>query len=270
MISACQEQEDIKNINTFDEQFRSLSKINFEAVDFGTTQFGSNLTIINGQTYIDSRTLFSKTSEFINGKLFLGNSFSKETIESLSENFTSFLKNNDGNKQLLNVISSNKHLSEDQIVLLEPFIEKVLSNNFIDDYMLHVNDFNLQIEKSNLELERKYELLAISASIFVISDFLLNGGIETIQNQLGYSDIPNGRVHRCRVNTRNVFGAAVISAFATGGVGAYVGATAGSFTVPILGTAAGAVGGGVFGFASGFVTGAVLGVAAELLLTCAR
>jgi uncharacterized membrane protein len=57
-----------------------------------------------------------------------------------------------------------------------------------------------------------------------------------------------------------------VKGFAVGAVyGGYTGATAGTFTVPVLGTAVGLVGGAVYGGAWGFATGVAGSIVDDLL-----
>ena len=156
---------------------------------------------------------------------------------------------------LTNEITSQPEISQGASIL-EQFNDEVISEN-------------------DLTEEEKLVLLEFSAGIASLVTFVEDGGIDNMRSSLEEQLIASGNVEAarrlsCSIDPRAVLISGVVS-FAGGAIwGAHAGATAGTFTVPILGTAVGAIGGAVFGGASGFVGGVLYGIAAELLSTCFR
>ncbi len=182
-----------------------------------------------------------------------------------------------------------------QKVMADPFIDYVENMSYADLYNIDalVAPFEDQFENSLMSRTEKDGLLGLALAVKAMAKFIKNGGDEQIKEYLyflgaiGGSPMPfattncrecpskvpghsGGGGGGCSVDFRSVWTSAVMGLVATGVAGGYAGATAGFFTLPILGTAGGAVGGAVYGAASGFVSGALFGVAGELLRTCGR
>ncbi len=120
--------------------------------------------------------------------------------------------------------------------------------------------------------EEKLELLSVGAGIYALADFLEKGGMELVGEKLtllGKDPIHSYNL-RGRVDSRAVWGGAVIGLSVGAVRGGLVGCAGGTILFPGLGTETGCVGGAVFGGALGFIEGAATGIAGSLLLTCFR
>lgn len=143
-------------------------------------------------------------------------------------------------------------LSQSQISLVAPLLNDLLDQEDLSEASQKTSAFIDQVLISSLSDEEKYQLLAIGIGI--------KSGIQTLFNITSSNAKQQGEV-----NVKNALRAGVVS-LATGAIaGCYGGATAGTFTVPILGTAAGCVGGAVFGGAAGFVSGVGMSILQDLL-----
>ncbi|EIM78094.1 hypothetical protein A3SI_04807 [Nitritalea halalkaliphila LW7] len=167
-------------------------------------------------------------------------------------------------------LSTFEIYSEDQLLLVQPFIEDLLSEEGLNLAKSKAVSFQQSIINSSLSYDEKIQLLTLCTGIITAAEFVEKGGIDLVANELGRTYFPNGRIQSCSVSSRNVLASAVIGLAGGAATGGYAGASVGTFTVPVLGTVAGGVGGAVFGGAAGFVSGLVSGVAGELLTSCGR
>lgn len=143
-------------------------------------------------------------------------------------------------------------LSTAQVSLVTPLLNDLLNQNDLSRASEKTNAFIDQVLVSSLSDEEKYQLLAMGIGI--------KSGIKTLFDVTSSSAKQQGEV-----DVKGALRAGVMG-LATGAIsGCYGGATAGTFTVPILGTAAGCVGGAVFGAAAGFVGGVGMSILQDLL-----
>lgn len=144
-------------------------------------------------------------------------------------------------------------LSPSQEAIARPFLEKVTEVEEISDLSVIIAQFENQVTYSSIPLEQKYQL-------FVMGSLVKQAGelIATVQAELVAGKV-NGEV-----NVKQALRAGVESLAAGAVYGAYVGATGGTMTVPIVGTVVAGVGCAVVGGAVGFVTGVVGSIASQL------
>jgi len=145
-------------------------------------------------------------------------------------------------------------LSEEQIILVAPFLNNILSQTDLSNADKLTDSFNNDIVLSALDEEHKYQLLAIGASI--------KAGIKIIEDASVQAD-SNGRVER--VNVKGALQAGVIGLVGGAVVGAKAGCAGGTVAFPGLGTATGCVGGAVIGGALGFIGGVAESIVQDLI-----
>jgi hypothetical protein len=146
------------------------------------------------------------------------------------------------------------------------------AQSYEDGFRLVSNFRNQVIQSEELTENDRLLLIELAAGSEALLEFIENGGGQMIQKQFAnnISHPPFGRLAGCSVNWRGVWMDGVVGLVGGAVYGGYIGATAGTFTVPILGTVAGGVGGAVFGGASGFISGVTYGIASNLLTSCFR
>jgi hypothetical protein len=163
--------------------------------------------------------------------------------------------------------------SEDQLILVQPFVDDLLNNEGISFGKSRTIEFQLTIVNSSLSYDEKFQLLAFSAGVFSLIEFLENGGVEDIRlilaQELGFNGAFD-RVTGCSISTRSIFADGVVGLVGGAAGGCYAGATAGTVAFPLLGTVTGCVGAGVVGGAGGFISGIAYGIASQLLTSCFR
>lgn len=269
ITSACQEDQPSIQKN-YENQIEGLNDLYSASLNTISSQFGNISYNAVDEVSSMTKNVIVHSAEFIDTQYFIDHEFSKNEIDLIAENSTSLLTSNSSARILHSGLIDNGYYTPEQIELLEPFIEQLLSDNFLSNAKQVVESFNQIVINSDLSNERKFELLSVGAAAKASADFLNNGGVHVIASELDIAYSSNGRVLGCSVSSRNVLASAVVGLAGGAATGGYVGATAGTFTVPILGTAAGGVGGAVFGGAAGFVGGLISGVAAELITSCGR
>lgn len=270
---SCQEVDHAKitSLNSFE----NMNKITNELITFNASNLSTFITKESeGILWMDKNQMAVSSFEHLDGSLIdakeldfnsLAKPFNKERIDknTMSSRIMSFDYGN---------------FNMPQVWFADQFITNLLEVDDLSQVTTLVFSFNVQVLNSLLPQEDKDELLLLSSTVLSIRDFLLNGGLDILYDEmiLVYGDPTDpstpsigGRVQGCSVDTRAVWGSAVIG-LTTGAVsGAYAGATGGSIA-PGIGTVTGAVSGAVIGGAVGFVSGALAGVAGSLLLTCFR
>jgi hypothetical protein len=235
-----------------------------EGLYLASSAFKKNLTINStNDLALNEKGMVSDVLNGLNGTHFTA---SGDFVASLSSNF--------GTKNLSG--SSNANLSqfydESQLQLVQPFLDELLTT---DDFVKARNlasNFQSKVIASKLVRDEKIKLLSLSASVQALSEFIEEGGDDSIRQTLSQlkdtNGIPNARVAGCSVNWGDVWMGAVVGG-AVGAVGGcYAGATAGTVTFPGVGTVTGCVSAGVIGGAGGFASGAAQGIVSGLLRTC--
>ncbi|WP_291372593.1 hypothetical protein [Cyclobacterium sp.] len=175
------------------------------------------------------------------------------------------------NNRLKNILLSDANIfNESQIKMTEPFIQKLLTTENPTDAKSVANLFEREIIESSLNYGEKVSLLSLSFGAIVVSDFILNDGIEKIRDKIKDSIDNENQVAGCSVNMRNVWGDAVVGFAAGATAGCYAGATAGTVAFPVVGTVTGCVSAGMVSGAGGFISGASYSIISGLLLSCFR
>ncbi|MBL7841597.1 MAG: hypothetical protein JNJ75_15750 [Cyclobacteriaceae bacterium] len=140
-----------------------------------------------------------------------------------------------------------------QEAIARPFLEDVVEVEEISDLSGIVAHFESAIANSSLVPEQKYQL-------YVMCSLVKQAGILIAEVQ---DDLLAGKING-EINVKEALRAGVESLAAGAVYGAYVGATGGTMTVPIVGTVVAGVGCAVVGGAVGFVTGVVGSIASQL------
>lgn len=170
-------------------------------------------------------------------------------------------------------LSSFDIYNDDQFLLVQPFVDKLLNTEDLDIAKRRAVLFQQEVINSALSDDEKIQLLSLSAGILGFAEFVENGGIDKIKDALGIQMVengfPNSRFRGCSVSMRSVWLGAVVGLGVGAVLGAKVGCAGGLVAGPI-GAAGGCVGGGVMGGASGFISGALMTAGAELLGSCFR
>ncbi len=274
LVSSCNQEQDLSPANNFEEEISFLTEMNTSGLNLTVSNLGKNITPIgNNEITLNQRQLVKEMLSGLNGQYFNAD---EKTIMDFATNYGE-LRLPD---QLANVrttgtvdLSTFEIYSEDQLALVQPFVDDLLNEEDLNATKSKAISFQQSVVSSTLSDDEKIQLLTLSTGVISFAEFVEDGGIDLIANELDItysSNSSNGRVQGCSVSSRNVLASAVVGLAGGAATGGYVGATAGTFTVPILGTAVGGVGGAVFGGAAGFVSGLISGVAAELLTSCGR
>jgi len=260
--SACNQIEPIEKKINWNEQFEHLTTMYSDGIIH-------SIDGINNQKSPNYADIYISGAKSINNQMFNKKLFSSEQIENMALQFTHKFNNQNGYR-LLTEDEPYLNFSSGQISLIDPFIEKILSDSdwFIDNFLMETHLFNLQVENSNLSNEEKLGLLNFSAGVYEGCSFLQGGGIYIVYNEL-YGAQEISRI-MCSVSTRAVLISAVVGGVGSAAAGAYAGGAAGTVAFPGIGTVTGAVGGGMVGLAAGFIGGLVGGIAGELISTCGR
>jgi hypothetical protein len=263
-VSACNQSNEVTPTDNFSKEIAQLKTMHKEGLYLASSAFKKNLTINStNDLALNEKGMVSDVLNGLNGTHFTA---SGDFVASLSSNF--------GTKNLSG--SSNANLSqfydESQLQLVQPFLDELLTT---DDFVKARNlasNFQSKVIASKLVRDEKIKLLSLSASVQALSEFIEEGGDDSIRQTLSQlkdtNGIPNARVAGCSVNWGDVWMGAVVGG-AVGAVGGcYAGATAGTVTFPGVGTVTGCVSAGVIGGAGGFASGAAQGIVSGLLRTC--
>lgn len=163
-------------------------------------------------------------------------------------------------------------LTEQQIDLSDDFINQVWNAEGTDIYA-SIDAYENKIALSSLTEEEKFELLTIAESIRALAEFLENGGIDLVYEQVLASlppgtVIPEGIVRGSCIEIKNIMQGAVYTGFVGMIAGTIVGCKVGMIVIPIAGTAHGCVGGAVFGFTRGFFGAALGSLGQQMIFDC--
>lgn len=234
--------------------YNSLDLPKSSDADFGKVGFSSLNESLNDQFYTSYQSF--------------GLEFNRDLLNSIDfENVSNARTSSEITEQIKEI---DNDLGEAFYVEMTAINEVVLENADQLD-QLHVEDFVADVmQNEQLSDDEKTMLTSYLSSLASSLTFLENGGIEQIQNLLDESGYTSGRTNGCKVSVRDVLISGVYGLGIGAVRGAIVGGTAGTFTVPVLGTATGAVGGAVFGGAVGFLGGVIGGVVTQLASTCTR
>ncbi len=265
LIASCDEKtEEITKPNNLKEFYTVSKEANRDF--FGSIKLEGSLTsdITDGVMNYDNRLIKEQFHVVYENH---GLSFDKQILSSLNFNHTNARINSDIIEE---VRAINNHFGEYFYEYMSNINEEVFANA---DQLERINiEGHLdEIENSsNLSQDEKVLLISYLGSLSGSLDFIQNGGIQQIESQFEEVGYTNGRTNGCSVNVRNVLLSGVYGLATNAVRGAIIGGTAGTFSVPVLGTATGIVGGAVFGAAAGFVGGVIGGVVVELAATCTR
>lgn len=164
--------------------------------------------------------------------------------------------------------------NEAQLVFADDFIFKLLAINDLSEVGRIVRNFHISVTNSSLSQEEKDELHLLGSSALSVADFLMNGGVEVIMQEMvnAFGDPTNptigGRIQGCSINSKEVFKEGVKGLVKGAIGGAFYGASGGTVAIPGIGTVTGAVSGAVFGGAYGFVAHSVESMATQLFWSC--
>lgn len=207
-------------------------------------------------------------------QVFNDNIYSMKDVE--NENYSLAMqklfssKNSPSSRTSLPNLNGESIFNAKQMDVASPFIHDLLE---VDNPYTARNisiSFEKEILNSSLNYEEKISLLSLSSGTHVVSDFIINDGINKIRDKIYTGQNPDFQTTGCSINMRSVMADAVVG-FAGGALaGCYAGATAGTVAFPIVGTVTGCVSAGMVGGAGGFLTGATYSIASGLLLTCFR
>lgn len=220
----------------------------------------------------DNQLLQSKTFQHLENNYFYLNDFDvDEFLSDNSETRTHLSGNFDPNSvQFLEILEIA--YSGEQLPILEKFLDELFITEDYEKVKILARNFQNNLNGANLTEDEKLELLSVGVGIYALADFLDKGGMELVGEKLNVIQKESGYTYnlRCRVESRAVWGGAVIGLTYGAVRGGMVGCAGGTVVFPGLGTATGCVGGAVFGGAIGFIEGAATGIASSLLLTCFR
>ncbi|GIV36402.1 MAG: hypothetical protein KatS3mg032_0781 [Cyclobacteriaceae bacterium] len=271
LVSSCNQEQDLSPVNNFEKEISFLTEMNKSGLNLTVSNLGKNITPIgNNEITLNQRQLVKGMLSGLNGQYFNAD---EKTIMDFSSNYGELrLPDHFANARKNGTVdlSTFEIYSEDQLALVQPFVDDLLNEEDLNATKSKAISFQQSVVSSTLSDDEKIQLLTLSTGVISFAEFVEDGGIDLIANELDIIYSSNGRVQGCSVSSRNVLASAVVGLAGGAATGGYVGATAGTFTVPILGTAVGGVGGAVFGGAAGFVSGLISGVAAELLTSCGR
>lgn len=226
----------------------------------------------NGRMFLDRRSLQAMTFKHLEEKYFRLDDFDTELLFSGGPDNV-YLDNSlidPSSPEFQKTLEAA--FSSEQLQILNTFLDRLFETEDYGKVKDLAREFQNGLAGSYLSEEDQLELYSVGAGIYALADFLEKGGMDLVGKELGSGDKasdsnPNSR---CRVNSRDVWGGAVVG-LAGGAVrGAVLGCAGGTFLFPGLGTATGCVGGAVISGALGFIGGAGGAVATSLLLTCFR
>lgn len=271
-VSACNQSNEVTPTDNFSKEIAQLKTMHKEGLYLASSAFKKNLTLNSANDLVlNERGMVSDVLYGLNGSHFTA---SVDFVASLSSNYSTknLTSGSIANaRQSISPVNLNQLYDESQLKLVQPFLDELL---ITDDFTKSKNlasNFQSKVIASKLVRDEKIKLLSLSASVQALSEFIEEGGDDSIRQTLSQlrntKGNPNARVAGCSVNWGDVWAGAVTSGVIGGYFGAKAGCAGGMVAGPI-GAASGCVGGGVMGFASGFTYGAVGGVAASLLRSC--
>jgi hypothetical protein len=274
-VSACNQSNEVTPTDNFSKEIAQLKTIHKEGLYLASSAFKKNLTRNSSKDLVlDERCMVSDVLNGLNGFHFTA---SDDFVTSLSSNYSTknLTSGSIANaRQSISTVSLNQLYDESQLKLIQPFLDELLVTEDFTKAKNLASNFQSKVIASALVREEKIKLLSLSASVQALSEFIEEGGDDSIRQTLsqlnGTKGNPNARVAGCEVNWRSVWAGAVVG-FVSGAVsGCYAGATAGTVAVPIVGTVTGCVSAGMASGAFGFAGGAASGIASELLTSCFR
>jgi hypothetical protein len=274
-VSACNQSNEVTPTDNFSKEISQLKTMHKEGLYLASSAFKKNLTCNSSNDLVlDERGMVSDVLNGLNGSHFTA---SDDFVTSLSSNYSTknLTSGSIANaRQSISTVSLNQLYDESQLKLIQPFLDELLVTEDFTKAKNLASNFQSKVIASALVREEKIKLLSLSASVQALSEFIEEGGDDSIRQTLSQLNDtkgnPNARVAGCAVNWRSVWAGAVVG-FVSGAVGdCYAGATAGTVAVPIVGTVTGCVSAGMASGAVGFAVGAASGIASELLTSCFR
>jgi hypothetical protein len=274
-VSACNQSNEVTPTDNFSKEISQLKTMHKEGLYLASSAFKKNLTRNSSNDLVlDERGMVSDVLNGLNGSHFTA---SDDFVTSLSSNYSTknLTSGSIANaRQSISTVSLNQLYDESQLKLIQPFLDELLVAEDFTKAKNLASNFQSKVIASALVREEKIKLLSLSASVQALSEFIEEGGDDSIRQTLSQLNDtkgnPNARVAGCEVNWRSVWAGAVVG-FVSGAVGGcYAGATAGTVAVPFVGTVTGCVSAGMASGAVGFAGGAVSGIASELLTSCFR
>jgi len=274
-ISACNQSKDITPTDNFLNEITELKTMHKDGLYLAMSAFKKNATTSSSNDLVlNEKEMINDILTNLKGAHFIA---SDEFIDSFSNNYSSkkIFGDNDTNElQAIHDAGINQLYNESQMLLVQPFLDKLITTNDFIKVKKIASDFQNKVILSQLVREEKIQLLSLSTSVEALSEFIAEGGDDAIRQRLSQmkETNPSARVDAagCSVNWRSVWAGAVVG-FVSGAVGGcYAGATAGTVAVPIVGTVTGCVSAGVASGAVGFAGGVASGIASELLTSCFR
>lgn len=267
--SSCKRDEIITPSLNHDEIIKRLTNVSSNTLNFSVNSLKRNTEVYKNKLTFDQSMNFRQNIFHVNEVLLGSNKLHDNIIELAIEEYEKNLKVSNNNIQH-DIDILYQYLDYEQIVLLQPLLNILAQNERIEYIYSETEKFNVEVINSSLSYEQQLELFSISSSIFGAIDFINNGGIELIANEIGVDYSGGISIQGCKVNVGGVLSGSVLSGFASGAFTAKAAAAAGTvgIPVPVLGTITGAVSGFMVGFAGGFVSGVITGTVGSLLNTC--
>jgi hypothetical protein len=273
-LSSCEPKQDLTPINNLEAEISFLKEMNRVGLNLAVSHLAKFITQgERNEIRLNQRELVRGILSGLNGPFFQTN-----------EKLILDLSNQSGDSSLPSIqvnlretgfvdLSTFGVYSEDQLNLVQPFVNDLLNNDDISLGKSRTIEFQLTIVNSSLSYDEKFQLLAFNAGVISLIEFLENGGVEDIRIILAQEIGFNGAFDRltgCSISTRSIFADGVVGLVGGAAGGCYAGATAGTVAFPLVGTVTGCVGAGVVGGAGGFLSGIAYGIASQLLTSCFR
>jgi hypothetical protein len=243
-LSSCEPKQDLTPINNLEAEISFLKEMN---------RVGLNLAVSDLAKFItqgERNEIRLNQRELVRG--ILSNQYGDSSLPSIQVNLreTGFVD-----------LSTFGVYSEDQLNLVQPFVNDLLNNDDISLGKSRTIEFQLTIVNSSLSYDEKFQLLAFNAGVISLIEFLAQ--------EIGFNGAFD-RLTGCSISTRSIFADGVVGLVGGAAGGCYAGATAGTVAFPLVGTVTGCVGAGVVGGAGGFLSGIAYGIASQLLTSCFR
>ena len=274
LLSSCEPKQDLIPIKNLEAEISFLKEMNTVGLNLAVSDLAKYIAPgERNEIRLNQRELVRDILSGLNGPFF-------QTDEKFILDFSK--QYGDSNLPSIHVnlretgfvdLSTFGVYSEDQLNLVQPFVDDLLNNDGINLRKSRTIEFQLVIVNSSLTYDEKFQLLAFNAGVISLIEFLENGGVEDIRlilaQELGFNGAFD-RVTGCSISTRSIFADGVVGLVGGAAGGCYAGATAGTVAFPLLGTVTGCVGAGVVGGAGGFISGIAYGIASQLLTSCFR
>lgn len=274
LISSCEPKQDLIPINNLEAEISFLKEMNTVGLNLAVSDLAKYINPgERNEIRLNQRELVRDILSGLNGPFF-------QTEEKFILDFSK--QYGDSNLPFVHVnlretgfvdLSTFGVYSEDQLNLVQPFVDALFNNDDFSFGKSRTIEFQLTIVNSSLSYDEKFQLLAFNAGVISLIDFLENGGVEDIRiilaQELGFIGAFD-KVTGCSISTRSIFADGVVGLIGGAAGGCYAGATAGTVAFPLLGTVTGCVGAGVVGGAGGFISGIAYGIASQLLTSCFR